>query len=175
MVFREETLERVTIPLTRLNHVRLFRVGDYGRVGAKIGDIMVGSVSKVFMEELSMVVEKNVPALEDLKSWRRTDLANDAEIFQRIGDERAMFLPLAHIFHIMALGERAGCLMKGIANRAFTQLPAKPQDTEEETKRYEIWWAILQGQLALAARKVSKDPRQSEPNDWCPSNSLFTG
>ena len=174
MVFREEALERVTIPLTRFNHVRLFKVADYGRVGAKIGSMVVGFVNKVFVEELSMVVEKNVPALEDLKSWRRTDLANDAEISQRIGDERAMFLPLAHIFHIMALGERAGCLMKGIANRAFTQLSTEFQD-KEETRRYEIWWAILQGQLALAARKVAKDPRQSEPNDWCPLNSLFTG
>ena len=173
--YREDVLERVRIPPIRLSRVRTFKVADYCKVGTKVGNLIIGSINQVFREELSMVVERNVPALEDLKAWRRPDLVSDAGIFHFIGNEQAMFLPLAHIFHIMALGEQAGNLMAGMSNRAFTCLPKEFQDTEEEKKCYEIWWAVLQGQLALAARKVAKDPAKSEPNDWCFVNTLFTG
>jgi hypothetical protein len=107
---------------TRVFRIETFVAADAFKIGSTIGGRILSAVGRNFSEHFLAVVEKNVP---EVQVYGRSLLysAGDKALIDASGGERGVMRFLAHIHHLMELGEMGPCHLDWRSNFAYVRSP----------------------------------------------------
>ena len=148
---------------TKLERIEKFAAADVFKEGNMIGSRELTAIGWYFREHFLGLVQTNVPATA-LKGWTLLHYADDVSIISAMGGEQKASLSLAHIYHLMEMGENGPSHVDWQSNFAYVRSPI-------DQRLWAIHWSVnYHNEWSIGAVQV---PHPAI--GWSPNARLFGG
>jgi hypothetical protein len=148
---------------TKSGRIKKFVAAEAFKTGTRIGGRTLSVVGPNFAQHFLRVVEKDVPVIA-LRGWALRYTADDGWLIKALGGEHKAILPfLAHIHHVMEMGDAAVGHTDGRSNFAYVR-------STVDGRLWAVHWTVNHADEWIIGAVYVPHPEL----DWPAGSHLFT-